>query len=267
MDYFIVFLMRSRYILPIITSVAILVLGIIVALIKVKQTKILGLSVIFTGIGAVISSVENFFFYYMGAATAARLNVAATYMALIFTLASYFCICVYIHHNYEKKFYVPMLVIPVVGRFLTIGVNRLASMLGSRYMDYATVSFRTTLINNLSSMIINVTLLIILYSIFSAKTKTEKYIPHYHIICLITLIWNVINHGYMVFYSFIMLSEITVIGFELPSFIDAVIQKTYLLVTVFAALDALIGLVFPVYLLIRVLKASSTAKIESAPEI
>ena len=146
-----------------IAAVAVLVLGIIITCIKVKETRFLGLSVIFAGLSSIVSSFHSFLLYYMGSNTAARLNRTIPYYVLLLTLSGYFFICFYVHRNYHKKFlYAPLIAIPVVGRLLTTGTTRLLNILFSRYGTDAEWSARTSVVNNLFSLIIIAAILIIL---------------------------------------------------------------------------------------------------------
>lgn len=259
------FLMRFQFIAPMITSVAVLVLSIIATAISVKQTRVLGLSVIFTGVCSILSAFHNFSFYFMGYETAAKLSSEMNVVILVLSLAGCFCLCFYIHHSYQKKFiYIPLLAIPVVGRVVTVLVTRVVAMMGPKYMDSAEYSSRASLITNSCSLIINSVFLIVLFVVFFSNRKREKYIPHYHVICLINLIWGFINQGFVILYSTIMLLEMKA-GFELPAFLHAIERKAYMTIEIFKVLDALIGLVFPIYLLCMVIKARRAAKNELEP--
>ena len=62
------FLTLARFYVPVITAVAALVIGIVVTSVKVKQTKILGLSVVFSALSGIISAFYNLFVLYKGKA-------------------------------------------------------------------------------------------------------------------------------------------------------------------------------------------------------
>jgi hypothetical protein len=265
---FTLLLMRGRYVLPMIVAVVVLVLGIIITCIKVKETRFLGLSVIFAGLSSIVSSVHNFLFFYMGSDTAARLNRTIPYYVLLLTLTGYFFICFYVHRNYHKKFlYIPMMAIPVAGNLITIGATRLVNMLFYQYGDDINWSFRTSLVNYLFSLIISAAILILLYCVFKSNRKLEKYVPHYHTICLITLIWNCIYYGFYILYNASMLL-MTNTWYD-PSFIIKTLQsRAYVIIGLNTMLNALVSLILPIYILIRVIKASHAAvEKEAAPEI
>ena len=261
-------LMRWRYIVPMIAAVAVLVLGIIITCIKVKETRFLGLSVIFAGLSAIVSSFHSFLLYYMGSNTAARLNRTIPYYVLLLTLSGYFFICFYVHRNYHKKFlYAPLIAIPVAGRLLTTGTTRLVNILFSRYGTDAEWSARTSVVNNLFSLIIIAAVLIILYRVFKSNRNLEKYVPNYHTICLITLIWNFIYYGFLVLYY---INILIVVRFPYTSFplVHALQSRGYVIVGINNILNALVSLILPIYLLIRVIKARrAAAEAEATPEI
>ena len=147
-------LMRWRYIVPMIVAVAVLVLGIIITCIKVKETRFLGLSVISAGLSAIVSSFHSFLLYYMGSNTAARLNRSMPYYILLLTLSSYFFICFYVHRNYHKKyFYIPVLLIPVAGRILYRVTAMLIDRLGTGYSGGLAPMYRISMAQNLYNLI------------------------------------------------------------------------------------------------------------------
>ena len=261
------FLMRFQYIAPMITSVAVLVLGIIATAISVKQTRVLGLSVIFSGVCSILSAFHTFSFYYVGSDMAAKLSSEINVIVLVLSLAGYFCLCFYIHHNYQKKFiYIPVLAIPIVGRVATVLVTRVVAMMGPKYMDSTEYSARASLITNSCSLIIGTALLVVLFAVFFSNRKIEKFIPHYHVICLINLIWGFINQGFVILHSAIMLLEMKA-GFEPPAFLHPLERNSYFLIESFKIVGALIGLIFPIYLLCMVIKARRAAKNELEPGI
>ena len=258
-DFLISLLMWSYYRLPILISIAALVLGIIVVIIKVKQTKILGLSVIFTALSELLSSGSYYLTYFMGTIEAARFSSLKTILVLAFSLAGLFCICYYAHHNYQKKYiYYPVLILPVLGRIFNYLENITVYGLSSFYDDYFVLASRVSLFQNITSLVVFGVVFFLLFLLFYSNRKTEKLIPHYHVICFITLIWRIVYHCYYALYNLISILDST--GSIDESFlVDFMFERGYSVITFLTLSGDLIGLIFPVYLLIRVIKISRAA--------
>ena len=258
-DFLISLLMWSYYRLPILISIAALVLGIIVTVNKLKQTKILGLSVIFTALSELLSSGSYYLTYFMGTIEAARFSSLKTILVLAFSLAGLFCICYYAHHNYQKKYiYYPVLILPVLGRIFNYLENITVYGLSSFYDDYFVLASRVSLFQNITSLVVFGVVFFLLFLLFYSNRKTEKLIPHYHVICFITLIWRIVYHCYYALYNLISILDST--GSIDESFlVDFMFERGYSVITFLTLSGDLIGLIFPVYLLIRVIKISRAA--------
>ena len=210
MTAFIIYLMRIRYLLSFITAVIALVLGIIVTVNKLKQTKILGFSVIFTAVSGIISSLYLYLVNYRGIWEVANLNKLHTVLVLAFSLAGLYFICLYVHRNYHYKFiYFPVLIVPVVERIANLISNRLVFTLSSPYTEYYVLTSRVQIAQNITSLVVSTVIFFILFIVFYLNKKNEKFIPHYYVICLITLIWRVINHGFTALYHMIISLDAT----------------------------------------------------------
>ena len=99
------------------------------------------------------------------------------------------------------------------------------------------------------------------------RADLEKYVPNYHTICLITLIWNFIYYGFLVLYY---INILIVVRFPYASFplIHALQSRGYVIVGINNILNALVSLILPIYILIRVIKARrAAAEAEATPEI
>ena len=256
MTAFIIYLMRIRYLLSFITAVIALVLGIIVTVNKLKQTKILGFSVIFTAVSGIISSLYLYLVNYRGIWEVANLNKLHTVLVLAFSLAGLYFICLYVHRNYHYKFiYFPVLIVPVVERIANLISNRLVFTLSSPYTEYYVLTSRVQIAQNITSLVVSTIIFFILFIVFYLNKKNEKFIPHYYVICLITLIWRVINHGFAALYHLIISLDATA-WFDANTVADFMYDNGYYITVFFTVLGAFVTLIFPVYLLIRVIKAS-----------
>ena len=264
--FFIQFFMRARYFLPVITTVAALIIGIVVTVIKVKQTKILGLSVIFTALSGFVSAGYTLYAMYFGSVAIARLANAQTILVFVFSLASSFCMCFYMLRVYKKKYiYIPILLLPFVGRIINVVNASLITRLSSGGYDGGIVmAYRISLAQNLNNLIISTAVSLIVIIVFYKHRKIEKVVPHTHVVCIITLVWNFIQQGYLVFY-YLMMSIDPMSGYTSSALSDFLLYRSGYFVMFFTVFGALAGLIFPVYLLISVIKASRKGDEEPEP--
>ena len=246
-------LMWLYYIVPLAAAAAALVLGIIVTASKIKQTKILGISVSLSALNAIVSGVYNLFAVFAGSEVLARLADARSVLAYIVVFACAFCTCFYIHRNYLKKYiYFPLLLIPLAGSIVNVVIVGVFNRMNSGADAGSVVIYRIGMAQNIHSLIINIAVSLIVIIVFYKHRKIEKYIPHYYIIETISLAWHCIGSGlYIIFYA-MLASSAAVHGYAEYSSTDTV----QLLLVFQAIIGALIGLIFPIYLLVRVRRAS-----------
>lgn len=258
-DFFVSILAMASFIMPVIAGVAGLVLGIIVLSAKVKPTKILGLSVLFSSLSTLISGAYTLTLAYGGGIKLARLSVVQSVGAGILLIAVYFCISFYIHKNYGKKYiYIPLILIPFVGRLcstvVSILINRLAASTDS-------LPFLISSTSNVGNLIVSVVVTIILIVVFFKNRKIEKIIPHTYIIYIISLAWTVISELFTIVYYELMVFRVM----ELlnAKFLNDLSLDGYLdMLMIFYMFGALVGLIFPIYLTVMVMKESRKAEIE-----
>ena len=251
------FLTLARFYVPVITAVAALVIGIVVTSVKVKQTKILGLSVVFSALSGIISAFYNLFVLYKGSAEIARYAKVQSILLLVFPLVSSFFVCFYIHRNYHKKyFYIPVLLIPVAGRILYRVTAMLIDRLGTGYSGGLAPMYRISMAQNIYNLITGSAVTIILIVVFYLNKNREKIIPHTYIIYIISAVWTFIFQGYNILYYMALSVE------SMGGLSDFTIYKSAYVTIILTVFAALVSFIFPVYLLVRVIKALRAPKEE-----
>ena len=251
------FLTPARFYVPVITSVAALVIGIVVTAVKVKQTKILGLSVIFSALSGIVSASYNFLVVYRGTVEIARYAKVQSILLLVFTLVSSFFVCFYIHRNYHKKYiYIPVLLIPVAGRILYLVTAKLIDRLSTGYSGGLTPMYRISMAQNIYNLITGSAVSIILIVVFYLNKNREKIIPHTHIVYIISAVWTFIFQGYNIIYNMALSVD------SMGGLSDLMFYKSAYVNIVLTVFASLVNFIFPVYLLVRVIKALRAPKEE-----
>ena len=96
-------------------AVSLLVAGIMIAANKLKQTKVLGISYIITGLSSLSVFVYNALLNFSDGGNVIVFGDAVMVFTMICVFASALCSCIYIHKNYGlKQIYVPVLLLPFV---------------------------------------------------------------------------------------------------------------------------------------------------------
>ena len=142
-------------------------MGIVVIISKVRQTKILGLSLILSSLAGIITCVYRLDSLSSNSGMIAGLRMLNTYANAVLSLAVSFCICFYIHKTYNKKsVYIPVFLIKTVIAFL---INRGADNGASRVL--------IPLIQSIISLPVFIVVSVILLMVFYKNRDIEKIIP------------------------------------------------------------------------------------------
>ena len=246
-------LMWTYYIVPLTAAVVTLVFGIMVTASKIKQTKILGISLILSALGSAVAGVYNLFMVLAGSMVVARLATVQSAFALIVAYACSVCTCIYIHRNYQKKYiYFPLLLIPLASSISNAVIVGVINRMNSENSAGSLVVQRIGMAQNINSLIFNVAVSLIVIIVFYKHRDIERYIPHYYIISTIALVWRCIGFSLYIIYYAILASSAAKNGFAAYSSADPV----QVLLIVQTIIGSLISLIFPIYLFVRVLRAS-----------
>ena len=196
-------LMWTYYIVPLTAAVVTLVFGIIVTASKIKQTKILGISLILSALGSAVAGVYNLFLVLAGSMVVARLATVQSAIALVVAYACSVCTCIYIHRNYQKKYiYFPLLLIPLASSISNAVIVGVINRMNPENSAGSLVVQRIGMAQNINSLIFNVAVSLIVIIVFYKHRNIEKYIPHYYIISTIALVWHCIGYGlYIIYYA------------------------------------------------------------------
>lgn len=238
------FMMMFQYILfyfvrPAI-YLAIAVFGFIILFGKTKSTRILGLSFVLTSFASLLECASVLIVRFSGDAAYANFVSTISIVQTIITIAAPLCMCIFIHRNYGKKLiYIPLLVLPVLNIVARITINEAFNSLGMSGQDMLMWS---NTVNAIDSFVIGAAVTVILIIIFYKNRKTEKIIPLAWIFEIVNLVWSAV-------FSFCLcISYQTVYQGKTASDFSNSIVITALF------LQAVISMVFPVYVMIMAVK-------------
>ena len=236
------------------TDLAVAVIGFIIVSGKTKSVKILGLSF---GVNGIIGIIQQacFVVRYLNPTpeTVGKISSASNVVAAVSTLFSILCICLFIHKNYGCKWiYFPLFAQPVVNAVSRIAFMAVLSRIGGEMMLIAGTGLST----GVTSLVTGTVTSIILIVVFYKNRKNEKIIPHMWIIRLITYCWGLIfTIVSIVFYAACLRG-----GSDAERIYIEQLNNFTKFQTVYTILDAFVGIVMPIYILVMAKMAEREQK-------
>lgn len=243
---------------PLLAELALVILNIIIAAGKVRQTKILGISGIFSSAGGLIVSVVNLIWKFGGSMQMLSItSMMRTVVGFVFSLAASFFICLYIHRVYKKRhIYFPIMLLPVV----SIGADLIAARIIESPASDLEGLYRVNMYSmsqSVISLLSSCAFAAILVVVFYKNRKIEKIIPHAFVFYIINLVTAFITHAVSVADYAVRISTFYKIdnNAELADLVDKYTLGSSEFLIFFNVICALINLAFPIYVLIRVRRA------------
>ena len=246
---------------------ALLVMGVLITVNKEKQTKILGIGSIISGVASVISSLFTTFRAMMSVRVFAKLSVGTNLVSMLVNIATMFCICWYIHKTYGKKYiYIPIFAIMAVNRIASTVVSVCLNKTGNGMLTAYWISLTTSINGFVSGTAIAVILILAFYQ----NRDKEKIIPDAWKIRIAVYAVSLLKTGYYVFAYVLMLKVVKDHSFDPGGLINFLYGNGEAIVMLIDLIAAFAALIFPVYVFIRLKKAKAqkTAEpeeIETAP--
>lgn len=234
------------------SAVGLLVIGIMIAANKTMQTKVLGIGYIITSISSGAVFLYNVLLLLSDTEKVVIYGDAVMIGTIIFALASSLCICIYIHKNYGKKnIYIPVLLIPVVGLIAGLCVALILNkIVKGGFVHSMVISLVNDVSNIVSIAVAAVVIIIVLYK----NRKKEKIIPKAWLVKTITVIWSVIE------IAILCVTYLAVIKASESEGMMAYSDTTVVILSMVQAMDSLVAIIVPVYVLSKVSKASKKEK-------
>ncbi|MBE7069307.1 MAG: hypothetical protein E7386_02270 [Ruminococcaceae bacterium] len=252
-------------VLMIAASLGILVLGVMILVNKVKQTKILGIHFIIFGVSSACSCFLTGSQRFLGVAVYARFSIIYNVINILTIFAMLFCLCWYIHKTYGKKFiYIPVFAIEIVGR----AANRIVAIFLSKSLSGASAGYWITMVMNINNLITGTVTAVIIILAFYKNRDRENIIPATWKIRIVLYAFNALQFFYTISTYCFMIKLLKdrsykpagIFGFL---FSDA---PAYLIVTTFEVMTVLVNLIFPVYVLVKLKKANNKGIPEQTAE-
>ena len=181
------------YALPVF-YVAAAVFGILIFTGKTKSVRFLGLAAFVSALGNIGAKIMDLF-KMASVEKAYKLVVPMNIAGLIIGLITTVCICIFIHKNYGKKYIYALILsiylgTTVLGMIMPVVLSRFASSSGLKGEEMV---YWIEMLNGISSFLLGSVNSIILIAVLFQNRKTEKVIPHYWLVRLITYIWSIIT--------------------------------------------------------------------------
>lgn len=225
---------------PLIISTGVLIIGILITSNKVRSTRMLGISFIFSAINQFIAGLFKILSVHILKESEIS-SILMPYNILIYILAglSTLFLCFFIHKNYRKKLiYLPMFIIPVVSWF----IDRFVTLLIVPMHLVDQTGILITMISNIIFFITSAVISVILIIIFLKNRKNEKVIPLAWLFRTIMLGWGFMYTVLMTFVYLQMIYAGTTVG-----------GTDYLMLDTASSAS---NIVFPIYVVISVFEAS-----------
>ena len=240
--------------IPVTAFAAVLVLGILIAVNKVKPTKILGIGYIFSAVPILSAVVPQLISRFLGVAALARLGVAISLTGTICSLAFSLCICLFIHKRYGKKLiYIPVLAVPVVGNLASVIVASLLNRSGASGMSLGVWISLTRDINSfVTGTVASLAVIIVLF----LNRNKEDIVPKLWLFRIIIYAWSAVSFVYRVVYYVTMLIGTGAVKLSTVSFMRQLARNYELISAVMSIISALVAVIIPIYVFVSVCKYS-----------
>lgn len=238
------FCFQLLILLKLITGIAVMTMGILIAVNRIKSTRVLGIGLIISSIDLINSFYLNCIAYTTSVSAYSKAAQMEGYIRIIIILAAPFCVCHFVHKRYGKKLiYIPVQIILLVGPILSSIIVNVMYKSDCFDGNHALFSAHSNLFNFIFSAIATIILIVAFYR----NRDKEEIIPGMWVVRTITLGLSLIDTVGLFFY-FWALSEI----------------NNWLLVLLLCtselAMDAA-ALLTPIYILVRLSKIKKGASI------
>ncbi len=233
-------------------AIALLCLGLLILFNRVKSTRILGAGYIITALSTAAVFMYNFVLLKFGAEEVVKYGDPIMIGTVVCAFLSSLCVCIFIHRNYGKKLiYVPILLLPAanvsVSALLTLLLQILLRKGSIDGFEHAMLlSLVSDVCNFASVMVAAIIIAVVLYR----NREIEKVIPKAWKAKTITIIWNAIAI-LAITVTYLSLIAAARSGSNTINSDNSVVVLTFI-----QALDSLVSLVVPIYVLVRVKKVS-----------
>lgn len=238
------FCFQLLILLKLITGIAVMTMGILIAVNRIKSTRVLGIGLIISSIDLIYSFYLNCIAYTASVSAYSKAAQMEGYFRIIIILAAPFCVCHFVHKRYGKKLiYIPVQIILLVGPILSSIIVNVMYKSDCFDGNHALLSAHSNLFNFIFSAIATIILIVAFYR----NRDKEEIIPGMWVVRTITLGLSLIDTVGLFFY-FWALSEIN-------NWL-----RVLLLCTSELAMDAA-ALLMPIYILVRLSKIKKGASI------
>lgn len=239
------------------SSIACIVIGILIAVSKTKSTRPLGISYMLSALNSLTGFIFSSLMHFLSVKEIYGFQYTRTIITFALSLATTYFICRFIHKNYGKKFiYIPMFLLPVLTLVLTFLSNRIFS----RHKTWGDSTPYLVNLGNLAvSLLITTISTVIIVVILFKYRKSEKVVPYLWLLRILFLIWTYFNYAFTSTTVVIDMVNTDVPKRDLAPFVSFWMDNYSSTSNFLAIISSLISLIVPLYVLIN---ARSCAKMQ-----
>ena len=236
------------------SDIAVMIIGTLIIIGKVRQVKVLGIGFVVSSVFALISHLCTMAFYLSSEPVSTALSWESSAAGIVASVAGSICVCLYIHKNYGCKWvYFPVLAQPIVSTIARLAFEYVLRDVSST-MQYV---FSMGLSSNATSLVTGSVEAVILIVLFYKNSDKEKLIPHAWIIRLVEYcLFLIIPIASIIFYSVCLKGELQGGDTGFHMYHDSY-GNLVLLMYIITMLGSLLAFLMPVYILVRI-KRSET---------
>lgn len=231
------------------SSIACIVIGILIAVSKTKSTRPLGISYILSALNTLMGYISGSLLHVLSIKEIYGFQYTRTIISFALSLAATYFICRFIHKNYGKKFiYIPMFLFPV----LTLVLTFLSNHIFNRHKTWGDSTPYLVNLGNLAvSLLITTISTVIIVVILFKYRKSEKVVPYLWLLRILFLIWTYFNYAFTSTTVVIDMVNTDVPKRDLAPFVSFWMDNYSSTSNFLAIISSLISLIVPLYVLIN----------------
>lgn len=237
------------------SSIAGVVIGMLIAVSKTKSTRPLGISYMLSALNTLTGYIFGSLLHFLSVKEIYGFQYTRTIITLALTLASTYFICRFIHKNYDKKFiYIPMFLLPILTLVLTFLSNRIFS----NHKTWGSDTGYLLNLGNLAVSLISATVsTVIIVVVLFKNRKIEKVVPYLWLLRIFSYIFTCFSYAFTSTAVVIDMVNADVPKRDLAPFASFFMNSYSTMNMFLGIISALVSLIIPLYVLIN---ARSCAK-------
>ena len=229
----------------VLSVLAVLVLGILITVGKVKSVKVLGISSIITAIQSGVSFAATISAHFCSDQMISSLYTASSLIGSICSIGGFVCICLFLYRNYgARRVCIPIVIVTVLSNVLSFTALFILRSAGSgKTMPYI-ISIVQSSIYFVAAAVVDIIIIMVLYR----NRQREKVVPKFWVLRVIMLLWTVATYAInTISYAVLISASDLRSTAELTGFAGAWNTNQDIIFTIFGILGAVLSVLVPAY--------------------